>query len=101
MAIGSAAKMIDSGPRHVVYAGVFALASQKSLPDDVLSTADRAFIRALQSCDYEFITMFSAAFTRWLDDPRSHIQQLLQGDQPEYLEIAIEALESVNEPTAA
>ncbi|MGI9518216.1 MAG: hypothetical protein ACR2NP_14265 [Pirellulaceae bacterium] len=101
MAISSAAKMVDGNARHVVYAGTFALASQETLPEDILEIADRGFIRALQSCDYEFVAMFAAAFTRWMDDPRAHIQHLLQDDQPDYLEIAMEALDSVNEQAAA
>ncbi len=101
MAIGSAAKMVDGNARHVVYAGTFALASQETLPEDILEIADRGFIRALQACDYEFVAMFAAAFTRWLEDPRAHIQHLLQDDQPDYLEIALEAVDSVQEQAAA
>ena len=38
----------------------------------------------------------AAAYNRWLDDPPSHIQDMLQ-DSPEYLPIALDALQQVPE----
>ena len=76
------------------------LASQKSVSDEVLRVAERGFIRALQSVDYEFIGLFAAAFSRWLDDPQSRVEQLLQVEYPEYLELAMDALADVENPTA-
>ena len=96
-----AAKWVDSRVRHVVFAGIFALSSLESVTDDVLRVAERAFIRALQTCDYEFVGLFTAALDRWLDDSESYIKQLLQDDQPEYLEIAAEALQNVREQSSA
>ena len=100
MAIGTAARMVEGNARHVVYAGTFALASQETLPEDLVDMANRGFLRALQACDYEFVAMFCAAFTRWNDDPKDYIQQLLH-DEPGYLEIALEALDSLEEQAAA
>ena len=100
MAIGTAASMVDGNARHVVYAGTFALASQESLPEDLVDMTNRGFLRALQACDYEFVAMFCAAFMRWNDDPKDYIQQLLH-DEPGYLEIALEALDTLEEQAAA
>ncbi len=99
--IGSAAKMIDGNARHVVFAGVFALSSLDSVPEDVLRVMERGFVRALQTCDYEFVGLFAAAFDKCLDNPDSRIKQLLQDEQPEYLQIAMEALQNVHEQSAA
>jgi hypothetical protein len=97
LTIGCAAKMVDNSVNYVAFAGVFALASLESAPENVLRVAERGFIRALQSCNYEFVGLFAAAFNRWLSDPVSHFERLLQDDQPEYLEIAVEALQNVRE----
>ena len=99
--IGYAAKMVDNSVKYVAFAGVFALASLESAPANVLRVAERGFMRALQSCDYEFVGLFAAAFNRWLSDPVSHFEQLLKDDQPEYLEIAVEAIQNVREQSAA
>lgn len=99
MSIEKAAAMIDGGVKHVVFAGLFALSSLESVSDHVIKVTDRGLTRALQMCDYEFVGMFVAAFNRWLDDPKSHIERLLQDDQPDYLEIAVEALQNIQEPS--
>lgn len=99
--IDAAVKMIDSSVRYVVFAGVFALSSLKAAPDNVLRASERGFVRALQTCDYEFVGLFAVAMDRWLDDPQSHIEQLLQNDQPEYLNIATEALQNVRAQSVA
>lgn len=101
MTIGGAAKMVDDSVKHVVFAGVFSLASLESAPEKVLRVAERGLKRALQSCDYEFVGLFAAAFNRWLSDPVSHFEQLLKDDQPEYLEIAVEALQNIREQSVA
>lgn len=92
-----AAKMVDSHVKYVAYAGVFALCTLETVPDQILRATERGFLRALQHCNYEFIALFVAAFDRWLEDPAAHFEQLLQDDEPEYLEIAMDALQSVRE----
>lgn len=101
LSIGNAAKMIDSSVRFVVFAGMFSLSTLESVSDHVLRSAERGFIRALQTCDYEFVGMFATAFDRWLDDPVAHIEQLLRDDQQEYLAIAVESLQNVREQSVA
>lgn len=96
-----AAKMMDNSVKYVVFAGVLALSSRDSVSDDVLRIAKRGFLRALQTCDYEFVSLFTEAFSRWLDDPRSWIEGMLQEEHPEYLEIAREALQNVQEQSVA
>lgn len=99
--VNVAVKMLDSNARFVVFAGVFALASLDSVPEQVMPLANRGFVRALQACDYEFVGLFTAAYNRWLDDPETHFEQLLQEDGPEYLEIALEALQNVRQQLVA
>ena len=94
--VGVAAKMIDSRAKHVVYAGVFALASQPTIEDTTLRAVDRGFLSALQTCDYEFIQLFVMSYDKWLDQPEEHFQKLLV-DDGEYLEMAIEALQASRE----
>ncbi|MDG2223316.1 MAG: hypothetical protein P8L85_18180 [Rubripirellula sp.] len=89
--IDIASNMLESQYRHVIYAGAYAFSSLDSIPDHVLKLVDRAFVRALQACDYEFVGMFALAYKRWLDDPEAHLQDLLQ-DSPEYLPVALDAL---------
>ena len=100
LTISCAMKMIDNSVKYVAFAGVLALASLESAPENVLKVAERGFIRALQSCDYEFVGLFAAAFNRWLSDPVSHFEQLLH-DEPEYLQIAVEALDNTREQSVA
>ncbi len=99
--VNKAARMVDSQAKHVVFAGVFALCALESVPEHVLRAAERGFLRALQSCDYEFVGLFAAAFNRWLADPASHFVELMQDDDPEYLEIVLEALQNVREQSVA
>ncbi|MDA9857931.1 hypothetical protein N9D23_07405 [Rubripirellula sp.] len=89
--IDIAANMLESQYRHVIYAGAYAFSSIDSIPDHVLKLVDRAFVRALQACDYEFVGMFAQAYKRWLDDPETHLQNLLQ-NSTEYLPVALDAL---------
>jgi hypothetical protein len=88
----AASDMLESSLRHVIFAGAYALSSLDSIPDHVLLLVDRVFVRALQACDYEFVGLFATAYRRWLDDPRAHVQELLK-DAPEYLSIALDALQ--------
>lgn len=97
--VGVAAKMIDSRAKHVVYAGVFALASQPKVDDTTLRAVDRGFLSALQTCDYEFIQLFVMAYDKWLEQPDEHFQRLLV-DDGEYLEMALEALQAAREKPA-
>ena len=96
-AIGQAAKMVDDRVKHVVYAGVFALCTLESVPEQVMRATERGFFRALQNCDYEFVGLFVAAFNRWLGDPGAHFERLMQDEEPGYLEIALEALQNIRE----
>lgn len=96
--ITSACKMIDSSVNYVAFAGLLALSTVESASDEVLRAAERGFKRSLQTCNYEFVNLYAATFDRWLDDPESHFQELLEHDQPEYLQIALEALASTREP---
>lgn len=100
LTMACAAKMVDSNARHVIFAGVFALSSVEAVPEDVLRVMERGFLRALQTCDYEFVSLFAAAFKRCLDNPDARIEHLLQDEQPEYLQIAMEALQGVREQSA-
>lgn len=95
-----ATKMIDNRAKHVIYAGVFALGSQASVDDRTLRAVDRGFLSALQTCDYEFIQLFAMCYARWLDQPQTHFEQLLSGED-EYLEIAGEALQAAREQSVA
>lgn len=65
-----------------------------ALPCD--SASDQCFARVLRACDYEFIDLFVAAYKRWLSDPQSHLQGLLQ-DSPELLPLALDSLQKVPE----
>ena len=94
-AIDVAARMLDDQHRFVACAGLVALGSLDTLPDHVMPAANRGLVRSLQTCDYELVGLFSAGFHRWLDDPKSHYQKLLQEGNPEYLDIALEVLENV------
>lgn len=98
--IETAGDMLGSKMKHEIFAGLMALSSLGSVSDHLVPAINRAFIRSLQVCDYEFVGLFAAAFTRWLDDPREHVEQLLATDSPEYMEIAIEALENVGDQLA-
>ena len=90
-----ATKMIGSSEKFVSFAGGFALASLKSAPEHLIPFANRGFLRALQSCDYEFVGLYAAAFNRWFDDPKQYIERLLKDDSPDYVEVGLEALENV------
>ena len=87
-----ASNMLESQVRHVIFAGGYALSSLDTIPDESLQLVDRCFVRALRACDYEFVGLFAVAYVQWLSDPQSHVQDLLQ-DSPEYLPVAMDALE--------
>jgi len=99
-AVTVATKMIDSRAKHVVYGGMFALASQPQVDDATLRAVDRGFLSALQTCDYEFIQLYASAYANWLDDPEKHFATLLSGAE-EYVEIATDALQTVREQAVA
>jgi len=96
----TAGDLLGSKMKHEIFAGLMALSSLGSVSDHLIPAINRAFIRSLQVCDYEFVNLFAAAFTRWLDDPKSHVEQLLRSDSPEYMEIAMEALGNVDNQLA-
>ena len=95
--IETASKLLESKVKYVAYSGLLALSTMESVPEFVVPPANRGFNRSLQACDYEFVGLYAAAFHRWLDDPQSHFEHLLQENSPEYLEIALEALQKVKE----
>jgi hypothetical protein len=95
--IRTAGQMLGSKKKHEIYAGLMALSSLGSVDDHLIPAINRAFVRSLQVCDYEFVNLFAVSFTRWLDAPKTHVENLLQEDGQEYLEIALEALENANE----
>ena len=84
--------MVEGIHRHIVFAGLYARSTLNSVPDHVLPPFDRSFVRMMRACDYEFVDLFAATYNRWLSDPQSHFENLLQ-DSPEYLPIALETLE--------
>jgi len=92
-----AIKMLESHSKFVIYAGLLGLSSVSDVPSSVFPAANRAFIRSLQTCDYEFVGLFVSAFQQWVDDPEIYLKNLLQEDSPEYFEIAMEALTSARE----
>ena len=98
--VGVASKMLNSRAKHVVYAGAFALGSQPAVDETTLRTVDRSFLSALQTCDYEFIQLFAMCYARWLEQPETHLNELLGGDD-EYLEMASEALQAAREQSVA
>jgi len=97
MIIGLAAKMVSDHTKFVSFAGVFAISSLETVHEPILRAAEGGMLRALQSCDYEFIGIYAGALTRWLKDPRSHVENLLQDDEPGYLKIMLDALDNVQE----
>lgn len=95
--IDVAARLLDGNARHIVFAGVYALVSQESVPEHVLPPVNRGFVRALQKCDYEFVGLFATALNRWMDDPEAHVITLLEEDGSEYLQVGLDALQEVQE----
>jgi hypothetical protein len=93
--IDVAAKMLDSNVQYVSIAGLLALSTLDTVPDHVLQPANRGLLKSLQACNFDFVGIYIQAFDRWLDDPKVHFENLLAADSPEYLEIAIEALENL------
>jgi len=96
-----AARMLDSRARFVVYAGIFALTSLSSVPEEIVEPANRGFVRSLQTCDYDMIGLFTSAWIRWEENPEQHFEALLKHDSPEYLELALESLANVREQMAS
>ena len=99
--IESAVEMLESSAIHNVFAGVIALGSQDTVAEGHMDPIDRAFMRALKSCNYEFVGLFAAAYNRWMDDPKSHVQEMLEQHNPEHLQIALEALDGTPEELVA
>ena len=95
-----AANMLDSKVRFVTFAGILALASKESIPNTIMPAIDRGFVQSLQNCDYEFVGLY-AAYQRWTDDPKAHFEALLEHDSPEFLEMATDVLQSVQESLIA
>ena len=84
--------LLESHFKHNVFAGVYALSTLDSVPEHILPSVQNAFMRALKSCDYEFVGLFAAAYKRWFQEPRAEVEVFLQ-DSPELLPIAVEAIE--------
>lgn len=96
--VQTAATMLDAHPKHLIFAGLYALCMQDSVSDDVVPTLDRCFVRMLRACDYELIDLIATAYHRMLDDPQSHVEALFQ-HSPEHLPIALETLQKVPRQT--
>ena len=96
-AMDLAARMLDSREKFVIFAGVYALSSTEEVPDQAMPSLDRAFARSLANCDQEFINLFATGYSSWLEDPAAHFQGLFEEHSPEYLQIALEALQGVGE----
>ncbi|EMI58404.1 hypothetical protein [Rhodopirellula sallentina] len=94
--VETAATMLEAHQKHLTFAGLYALCMQDSVPEEVVPTLDRCFVRVLRACDYELIDLIATAYRRWLDDPQSHIEKLFQ-NSPEHLPIALETLQKVSE----
>ena len=99
--IEQATKMLNSSIRHVIFAGMVGLSTRDEIGESAMRVVDRAYVKALQTCDYEFAGLFSAAYSRWLDEPMEHVERLLTGDDPEYLEIARESFGQIQNQVAA
>jgi hypothetical protein len=95
VAMQLAERMLDSREKFVSYAGLFALSSSDEVSEQSMSLLDREFTRALSNCDQEFIDLFASGYSRWLADPSAHFRGLFEEHSPEYLEIALEALDDV------
>ncbi|QDT08932.1 hypothetical protein [Stieleria marina] len=98
--IQSTDEMLDSHFKHNVFAAIYALSTLDSIPEFIMPSVQRAFMRALKSCDYEFVGLFAAAYNHWFDDPRSRVETFLQ-DSPELMPIAIDAIEGAPKETVA
>ncbi len=90
-------EFLDSKSRHVTFSGLMAVSSLGKIDDDLLGPIHRAFLRSLSDCNYEFVNLFAVAFTRWFDDPKQHVENILADHYSEYLEIAIEAIDNAKE----
>lgn len=95
-----ALKMLGSRSKHVCFAGIVGLLSHDSVEAGSLRVVDNGFRQALQTCDYEFVGLFAAAYNKWLDEPQDHVTSLLEGDHPEYLQIAIDAVAGAKQQQA-
>ena len=95
-ALDSATELLEGGVPHCVFAGLVALASQKELSELQLDSTDRTLKRCLGSCNYEFVTLLTAAYKTWVPDPKAHISNLLAND-PDLLEVALDSLQGVPE----
>lgn len=94
--VETAATMLEAHPKHLNFAGLYALCMQDSVPEGVVPALDRCFVRVLRACDYELIELIATAYRRLLDDPQSHFEELFQ-NSPEHLPIALETLQKVPE----
>ena len=97
VAMELAARMLDSQEKFVIFAGLDALSSSKEVSDQAMPLLDRAFARALADCDQELVNLFATGYSSWLADPVAHFHGLFEEHSPEYLEIALEALENVGD----
>lgn len=88
----TALNMLQSDTRHVVYTGLLALSTKPAISEAEQKVVHRAFLKYLQSCNYEFINLFVAAFSRWNTDVRAYLTNNLH---PEYLGVALEAVEAI------
>ena len=90
----AATDLVESGARHSVFAGIVALRSLAELSDPQLEAADRAFMRALSACDYEFIGLLVEAYQTWTPDAEAHFKESL-AHHTDLLSIALDSLRGV------
>ena len=91
----TAVKMLQDNTQHVVYTGLVALSTKDEITEAEQKVVHRAFLKYLQSCNYEFVNLFVLAYSRWYDDVKAYLANTLQQDHPEYLDIALEVVESI------
>ena len=95
-----ARKMLSSRVGHVEFAAIAALSTLNNIPDRVLQSVEKSLIRSLQFCNYDLLNYYLYAFNRWLEDPDAHLENVLADESPEYLRIAIESLDQIQNPPA-
>ena len=96
-----AARMLASKTSFVVYAAIISLATIPEVDDKIIRIADRAFGRALQSCDYGLVELFARAYLTWLPEPVTHIADTFEDGYEEYIDTALEAIKNVKLQRAA
>ncbi len=93
----TAGQFLDSKTKHVTYAGLVAVSTLDKVPEDLMPPVNRAFLRSLSECNYEFVGLFAMTFLRWFDDPKKYVREQLQEHHREFLAIAEEAIDNAQQ----